>query len=60
VTFEEWQEKYLVSYEEHESGIITIPDNHVGGGEKRVQLYELSDYIVSSVEAGAIWLVRRY
>ena len=58
MTFKDWHERYNINYTETKFGVIQVADNEVGGN-KRVELYELTDYIVGSLVSGTLWLVKR-
>ena len=56
MTLREWTSKWDYKPGTHESGAVYLVDDLVCGA--RVELFHLSDYTVSSVTAGVIWLTK--
>lgn len=55
-TLHEWCLANHVTAYEHGTGAYYIPDRDYAN---RWELFHLSDFVVSSVRAGTIWLVRK-
>ncbi len=57
MTLAQWAEKSPYRVSMHSSGCMVTAWNpsYVGYGD----LFHLSDYVVSSIEAGTVWLVSR-
>jgi hypothetical protein len=54
----EWHLMTNIYVKQHPSGAVSLPDQHLSD-YWRWELFHLTDYVVSSVTAGTIWLVER-
>lgn len=54
MTLEQWAAKYKVHVADHDSGCKVV---HYA--DKNTEMFDLSDYVVSSHVAGVYWLRRR-
>lgn len=59
LTFEQWQDKANFTATRHPGGAYVVPD-FTAIEKFRAALWNLSDYVVSSVTGGSIWLVPRH
>lgn len=59
ITLEQWSQRYSVVVGTHDSGCRYVMDEFPSCNEARTHLFRLTDYIVSSIVAGTIWLVKR-
>ena len=57
MTLNEWKQKWDYVVTTHSSGAMVLPDDLVCGA--RSELWHLSDYVVSSVTGGSVWLIKR-
>ena len=58
MTLHQWCVETNVQAFQHESGAYYIPDRNFNG--KRSLLFQLDDFIVSSVIDGTIWLIHKW
>src|SRR5688500_11101767 len=58
MTLQEWSDKTGVLVKTHESGAKVIPQVCIPD-EEHWRLWKLTDYAVSSVTGGSVWLVKR-
>ena len=55
-TFEQWQREWPHAAVHHANGFISVPD---AVHRARSEAWRLSDYVVTSVAGGSIWLMPR-
>lgn len=58
MTFQQWYDKYQIQFERI-GNTICLQDNEIYG-DKRIAIYELTDYTVSLVENNVLWLVKKH
>jgi len=58
MTLQEWSTKFNVVVNQHPNGASYVPITI--NNSSYMELWHLSDYLVSSIQAGTIWLVPRF